>query len=104
MREWHIGGGRTLPIGDRTLVMGVLNVTPDSFSDGSQFFSLDKAIAHAEQMIAEGADIIDIGGESTRPGGAAIVTAEEEIQTSGAGHQTTRQTLQRSHLNRHNQI
>ena len=42
-REWHIAGGRTLPIGERTLVMGVLNVTPDSFSDGNQFFSLDKA-------------------------------------------------------------
>ncbi len=59
--------------------MGVLNVTPDSFSDGNQFLATDKAIAHAEQMIAEGADIIDIGGESTRPGGAAIVSAEEEI-------------------------
>jgi dihydropteroate synthase len=59
--------------------MGVLNVTPDSFSDGGEFFSLDKALAHAEQMIAEGADIIDVGGESTRPGGAAIVSAEEEI-------------------------
>ena len=58
--------------------MGVLNVTPDSFSDGGQFFSVDKAIAHAAQMIAEGADIIDVGGESTRPGGAAIVSAEEE--------------------------
>jgi dihydropteroate synthase len=79
MREWHIAGGRTLPIGERTLVMGVLNVTPDSFSDGGEFFSLDKALAHAEQMIAEGADIIDVGGESTRPGGAAIVSAEEEL-------------------------
>jgi len=80
MREWHIAGGRKLPIGERTLIMGVLNVTPDSFSDGGEFFSLDKALAHAEEMIAEGADIIDIGGESTRPGGAAIVSAEEEIQ------------------------
>jgi dihydropteroate synthase len=78
-REWHIAGGRTLPIGKRTLIMGVLNVTPDSFSDGGEFFSLDKALAHAEQMIAEGADIIDVGGESTRPGGAAIVSAEEEL-------------------------
>ena len=60
--------------------MGVLNVTPDSFSDGGEFFSLDSAMAHAEQMIAEGADIIDVGGESTRPGGAAIVSAEEEIE------------------------
>ena len=79
MQNWHIGGNRTLRIGERTLVMGVLNVTPDSFSDGGAFFSFESAIAHAEQMIAEGADIIDVGGESTRPGGAAIVTAEEEI-------------------------
>jgi dihydropteroate synthase len=77
---WHIAGGRTLPIGERTLVMGVLNVTPDSFSDGGEFFSLDKALAHAEQMIAEGADIIDVGGESTRPGDAAIVSADEELK------------------------
>jgi dihydropteroate synthase len=78
IRNWHIANGRTLPIGERTLVMGILNVTPDSFSDGGEFFSLYKAIAHAEQMIAEGADIIDVGGESTRPGGAAIVSAAEE--------------------------
>src|SRR6476659_3900639 len=78
-RAWHIGRGQTLPIGERTLIMGILNVTPDSFSDGGEFFSLDKAIAHAERMIAEGADIIDVGGESTRPGGAAIVSAAEEL-------------------------
>jgi dihydropteroate synthase len=78
-REWHIAHGRTLPIGARTLVMGILNVTPDSFSDGGEFFSLDKALAHAEQMITEGADIIDVGGESTRPGDAAIVSADEEL-------------------------
>ncbi len=59
--------------------MGVLNVTPDSFSDGAQFFSIDSALEHARQMISEGADIIDIGGESTRPG-AVIVTVEEEMQ------------------------
>jgi len=76
--EWHILG-RTLPIGERTLVMGVLNVTPDSFSDGSQFSSFDRALEHAEQMIAEGADIIDVGGESTRPG-ATPVSAEEEVR------------------------
>jgi dihydropteroate synthase len=79
-RAWHISGGQTLPIGERTLVMGVLNVTPDSFSDGGEFLSLDSALAHAEQMIAEGADIIDVGGESTRPGGAAIVSPREELQ------------------------
>lgn len=79
-RNWHIGNGRTLPIGGRTLIMGILNVTPDSFSDGGKFFSLDEALAHAEQMIAEGADIIDVGGESTRPGDAAIVSADEETR------------------------
>jgi dihydropteroate synthase len=78
--KWQIARGRTLPIGERTLVMGILNVTPDSFSDGGEFLSPDKALAHAEQMIAEGADIIDVGGESTRPGGAAIVSAEEELK------------------------
>jgi dihydropteroate synthase len=57
----------------------VLNVTPDSFSDGGEFFSLDRAVAHAEQMMAEGADLIDIGGESTRPG-SAFVTEAEELQ------------------------
>jgi dihydropteroate synthase len=59
-------------------VMGVLNVTPDSFSDGGQFIAPEQALAQARRMIAEGADIIDIGGESTRPYGAQPVTAEEE--------------------------
>jgi dihydropteroate synthase len=59
-------------------VMGVLNVTPDSFSDGGQFIAPEQAVAQARRMIAEGADIIDIGGESTRPYGAQPVTAEEE--------------------------
>ena len=67
-----------MPIGERTLIMGILNVTPDSFSDGGQFVTVDSALAHAEQMIAEGADIIDVGGESTRPGGEPI-SAEDEI-------------------------
>ena len=64
---------------ERTLIMGILNVTPDSFSDGGQFPSVDAALAHAEQMISEGADIIDVGGESTRPGGEPV-SAEEEIK------------------------
>lgn len=63
--------------GDAPLVMGVLNVTPDSFSDGGQFFDVEDAVAQAERMVDEGADIIDIGGESTRPG-AEAVTLEEE--------------------------
>src|SRR5437763_15827089 len=76
IRQWKLAR-RSLPYGARTLVMGVLNVTPDSFSDGGEFFSLDRAVAHAEQMIAEGADIIDIGGESTRPGSDFVSEAEE---------------------------
>lgn len=67
-----------LPMGRRTLVMGVLNVTPDSFSDSRHFLAPDEALERARQMIAEGVDIIDVGGESTRPG-AAIISAEEEI-------------------------
>ncbi len=78
VQEWHIVG-RILPIGTRTLIMGVLNVTPDSFSDGAQFLAPDKALAHAEQMIADGADIIDVGGESTRPG-ADLISPEDELQ------------------------
>ncbi|MEH2509612.1 dihydropteroate synthase [Nitrobacteraceae bacterium AZCC 1564] len=61
-------------------VMGVLNVTPDSFSDGGQFTTSDQALAQAKRMIAEGADIIDVGAESTRPYGSAPVSAEEELQ------------------------
>lgn len=63
----------------RPLVMGILNVTPDSFSDGGRFFDPDVAVPHARQMAADGADILDIGAESTRPyGGAAPVSADEE--------------------------
>lgn len=65
-------------IGQRTYIMGILNVTPDSFSDGGDFVDIDKAVAHAREMVQEGADIIDIGGESTRPG-SREVTAEEEL-------------------------
>lgn len=71
-------GKYTLNLGSRTYIMGILNVTPDSFSDGGNFIDLEKAVLHAKKMIDEGADIIDIGGESTRPG-AQEVTAEEEI-------------------------
>jgi len=74
---------RTLGLGRRTLVMGVVNITPDSFSDGGVFLLSEKAIAHAQSLIEEGADLIDLGAESTRPGsnagGAApLVSAEEE--------------------------
>jgi dihydropteroate synthase len=70
--------GRVLQL-DHPVVMGVLNVTPDSFSDGGQYADADGALAHAERMVAEGAAIIDIGGESTRPG-AMGVDSEEELR------------------------
>lgn len=74
--------GIPLTIGTRTLVMGILNVTPDSFSDGGRFFDLEAALAHAREMVEEGADIIDIGGESTRPAtwDQEPLSAEEEIR------------------------
>jgi dihydropteroate synthase len=74
---------RSLPLGERTLVMGILNVTPDSFSDGGRFLQRDHAVAHALQMLDEGADILDIGGESTRPGSKVLETglpATEELK------------------------
>lgn len=77
-REWKIAR-RSLTLGPRTLIMGVLNVTPDSFSDGGQFYTPEHALARAEELIEEGADIIDVGGESTRPG-AEPVTSEEELR------------------------
>ena len=63
---------------DRPVIMGILNVTPDSFSDGGRFFSADAAVTHARAMKEQGADIIDVGGESTRPQGAVAVAADEE--------------------------
>jgi len=65
--HWSVGS-RAFELGKRTLIMGVVNVTPDSFSDGGVFLDRDKAIEHAERLLEEGADIIDVGGESTRPG------------------------------------
>ncbi|HEY4814384.1 MAG TPA: dihydropteroate synthase [Chthoniobacterales bacterium] len=70
---------RTLDLSRSAKIMGILNVTPDSFSDGGQFFSLDAAVSHARELIAEGAEIIDVGGESTRPG-ADPVPLDEELR------------------------
>ena len=70
---------RTLILGERTLLMGILNVTPDSFSDGGLYLDLEAAIARALQLERDGADILDIGGESTRPG-ATPITSEEELR------------------------
>ncbi|MGE4373625.1 MAG: dihydropteroate synthase [Xanthobacter sp.] len=69
--------GRALTLGPKALVMGILNVTPDSFSDGGCSFAVEDALANAQRMAAEGADILDIGGESTRPGHTPLSTEEE---------------------------
>ena len=89
--QWQIGR-RVLELGRRTLIMGIVNVTPDSFSDGGLYVDASKAVAHAERLLDEGASIIDIGGESTRPGapvadssdapagGTNAISEEEERQ------------------------
>ena len=71
-------GNREFDVENRCYIMGILNVTPDSFSDGGKFNNMDSALKHAAEMIRDGADIIDIGGESTRPG-HQVITDEEEI-------------------------
>ena len=84
--QWNLGK-RVLELGRRTLIMGVVNVTPDSFSDGGQYVDAEKAVAHAEQLLADGAAIIDVGGESTRPGagvlapGQATAVVEPRVRT-----------------------
>jgi dihydropteroate synthase len=82
--DWNLGG-RSLELGKRTLVMGIVNVTPDSFSDGGRHFASDAAVAHAFKLLDDGADIVDLGGESTRPGARVGrdnpgVYAEEELR------------------------
>jgi dihydropteroate synthase len=71
--------GHKLSFGEKTLIMGILNLTPDSFSDGGDFISEDRAVKHAKEMLRDGADIIDIGGESSRPGHTRI-SADEELK------------------------
>jgi dihydropteroate synthase len=77
--EIALPGGRTMRLGKRTLVMGILNITPDSFSDGGLHLDVDRAVDAGLRMVEDGADILDIGGESTRPG-AEEVGAEEEMR------------------------
>src|SRR5215470_13837949 len=74
--EWKFRG-KSLNLGERTLLVGVLNVTPDSFSDGGKYLDPDRAFARAVELEEQGADIIDIGAESTRPGSSRISEAEE---------------------------
>lgn len=79
IRTLRLPRGRTLELGRRTLIMGILNVTPDSFSDGGRYATVQAALEQARRLLAEGADILDVGGESTRPGSAAV-DAEEELR------------------------
>ena len=86
--QWNLGQ-RSLELGKRTLIMGIVNVTPDSFSDGGRFLDREQAVAHALRMLDEGADILDIGGESTRPGarvdaGAPHLSESAQAAKSGA--------------------
>lgn len=79
--QWNLGS-RTLELGKRTLIMGVINVTPDSFSDGGVYFDKDAALKQAEKLLDEGADILDIGGESTRPGARVEVAGAQTPETA----------------------
>ena len=82
--QWAVGD-RTIELGRRTLVMGVVNVTPDSFSDGGQFFDRGRAVEHGLQLLQEGADILDVGGESTKPG--------VKVQVTGTATKTSSNTV-----------
>ena len=78
--EWQLAHGKRLALGSKSVLMGILNVTPDSFSDGGEYSDIDRALTHARDMIAEGAAIIDVGGESTRPGATEVTAAEEQAR------------------------
>ncbi len=82
--QWAVGE-RAIELGRRTLIMGVVNVTPDSFSDGGQFFDRGRAVEHGLQLLEEGADILDIGGESTKPG--------TKVQVTGTATKTSSSTV-----------
>ena len=90
--QWTLRA-RALELGERTLIMGIVNVTPDSFSDGGNFIDREKAVKHGETLLREGADIIDIGGESTRPGARVAADAASEISNHAAV--TAEQELER---------
>jgi dihydropteroate synthase len=83
--QWNLAG-RALELGKRTLIMGIVNVTPDSFSDGGRFLDRDRAIEHAERLLDEGADILDIGGESTRPGARVDAGTQAESKKGSAAN------------------
>ncbi len=77
---WRVGHGRKIELGARAVLMAIVNVTPDSFSDGGRYETVDAAVAHALQAVSDGAEIIDIGGESTRPGADVVTPLEEQAR------------------------
>ena len=79
-RTWKLGQGREIALGATSVVMGVLNVTPDSFSDGGRFTERDAALDQVRRMLGEGASVIDVGGESTRPGASVVDAATEQAR------------------------
>jgi dihydropteroate synthase len=85
--EWNLGL-RSLQLGKRTLIMGIINVTPDSFSDGGLHFDRDSAVAFGLQLLEEGADIVDVGGESTRPGAKVLTSTESAGNDVAVGRET----------------
>src|SRR5947208_2500420 len=91
MHLWQLAT-RTLTIGERPLVMGIVNVTPDSFSDGGRFLGGAAAVAHGLELVRQGADLLDIGGESTRPGATPVSLAEELTRVVPVVEALARQT------------
>jgi len=77
---WRVGHGREIELGARAVLMAIVNVTPDSFSDGGRYETVDAAVTHALQAVSDGAEIIDIGGESTRPGADVVTPLEEQAR------------------------
>ena len=92
-RRWEIAG-RTLAL-DHPVLIGIVNVTPDSFSDGGRFFTADRAVAQAERLVADGCELLDVGGESTRPGAAPVAAPEEIARVAPVIEQLARRGLAR---------
>ncbi len=90
--NWHLAHGRQLLLGEKGRLMAIVNVTPDSFSDGGRHFSVEKAVEHALACLAEGADILDIGGESTRPGSDPVSAGEEQDRVLPVIERLSRET------------
>jgi dihydropteroate synthase len=89
--QWNLGT-RVLELGRRTLIMGIVNVTPDSFSDGGLYFDAERAVARAEQLLDEGATIIDVGGESTRPG-VSVASVASDLKQDSVRMDTSAQSI-----------